>query len=210
MISNIYKLKLVVIGEHATGKTSLIKNFVEGQFSKDYRPTIGSNLFIKQLAFRKSLDSPSLDSAIPTSENNLPDPISTEYQVSLNLWDIAGQERWASIRHLYLRGAQGIIIVGDLSRRLTYELIESFWMKDLRENLDISNIPISLFANKTDLPPDISDQEVHAMAERINVKTVFFTSAKTGNHVMEAFQALIEKCMGIPHLIPISLKEFKN
>lgn len=183
-MTQIFKLKLCIIGEHACGKTSLIKNFVEGAYSKDYRPTIGSNLFIKKLAFRAN--------------------DGEEYQFTITAWDIAGQERWQSMRHTYYRGAQGVFIVGDLTRKNTFQQIEKFWVDDFRKNMD-TPIPIIMMANKNDLQGEISEEDVREMAARVKIDKVLFTSAKTGYHVNEAFIAMIKSCIGIDSIIPIPL-----
>ena len=180
----IFKIKFVIIGQHAVGKTSLIKNFVEGAYTKDYRPTIGANLFIKKLAFR--------DSA-----NN-------KYHFTITTWDIAGQERWGSMRRTYYRGAQGAIVVGDLSRKQTFSQIETFWVNDFKENLE-EDIPIILIANKRDLQTEISEDDVRAIGERMGIPKVIFASAKTGYHVYEAFAALIKACCEIDDLVSIPL-----
>jgi len=183
-MTQIFKLKLILIGEHAAGKTSLIKNFVEGAYSKDYRPTIGSNLFIKKLAFKNARD---------------------DYEFTITVWDIAGQERWTAMRHTYYRGAQGVFIVGDLTRKNTFDQIEKFWVKDFREN-GSPNVPIILLANKNDLKPEISEEEVRASAARCGIDKVIFTSAKTGSYVSEGFISLIKSCAELEDIIPIPLK----
>ncbi len=184
-MAKIFKLKLCIIGEHACGKTSLIKNFVESAYSKDYRPTIGSNLFVKKLAFK-------------SSDNE-------EYHFTITAWDIAGQERWQTMRHTYYRGAQGVFIVGDLTRKNTFHQIEKFWVDDFRKTMDF-DVPIIVLANKNDLPSEISNEEVLKIGERCKINKVLFTSAKTGQQVNEAFSVMIKHCIGIDDIIPIPLK----
>jgi len=92
-------LKIIVIGEPAVGKTSLVKKFVSGQFTKDYRSSIGTNIFTKKIILEKKTET------------------------TLQLWDIAGQERWVNIRRSYYSGAKGVIIVGDLTRSNTFDQI---------------------------------------------------------------------------------------
>lgn len=187
MTTQVYKLKLIIIGEHAAGKTSLIKNFVEGAYSKDYRPTIGSNLFIKKLAFKNK-------------EGD-------EYHFTITCWDIAGQERWTMMRHTYYRGAQGVFVVGDLTRKHSFKQIEEFWVKDFRENggQNTAGIPIIMIANKQDLTPEISEEQVREIAKSSNIEKILFTSAKTGYHVNEAFISMIKSCAGIDDITPIRL-----
>ena len=93
------KLKIIIIGETAVGKTSLVKKFISGQFSKDYRSSIGTNIYTKKIVLEKDTDA------------------------TLQLWHIAGQERWINMRRSYYSGAKGVIIVGDLTRRNTFNQI---------------------------------------------------------------------------------------
>lgn len=160
-----YKLKVVIIGEHAAGKTSLIKNFVEGKFSADYRPTIGTNIFIKKITF----------------ENG--------DEATLTVWDVAGQERWLSMRPLYYKGSSGALIVGDLTRKSTFDQILKFWAPDLKKNAGES-IPILLIANKCDLTREATDEEIHDCMNKIKAIDAVVTSAKNGDNVNKAFMTL--------------------
>ena len=158
------KLKIIIIGEYAVGKTSLVKKFVSGQFSKDYRTSIGTNIYTKKIMLEKNRD------------------------VILQLWDIAGQERWINMRHSYYSGAKGVIIVGDLTRRNTFNQIEKFWVPDIKQYCP--NAPIILIANKRDLSSKLGEQEINSLSKRINAKSEFFTSAKTGENVELVFEII--------------------
>lgn len=161
-----YTLKIIIIGELAVGKTSLVKKFITGKFSKDYRSSIGTNIFIKKINLK----------------NN--------GETTLQLWDIAGQERWINLRHSYYTGTKGAIIVADLSRKNTFEQIEKFWVPDFRLYCDIA--PIILIANKSDLKKDVDEHEINTLGKNINAKSVFITSAKTGENIELAFQVISE------------------
>ena len=162
-------LKIIVIGEPAVGKTSLVKKFVSGQFTKDYRSSIGTNIFTKKIVLER------------------------KKEVTLQLWDIAGQERWVNIRRPYYSGAKGVILVGDLTRNNTFDQIENFWVPDLTQ--DYSLIPIILLANKSDLSNKIEKQWINSLGERINTSSIIFTSAKTGENVELAFQLIAEQAI---------------
>lgn len=161
-----YTLKIIIIGESAVGKTSLVKNFITGKFSKDYRSSIGTNIFIKKIYLKNKVDT------------------------TLQIWDIAGQERWINMRHSYYAGTKGAIIVADLSRKNTFEQIVKFWVPDFRLYCD--EIPIILIANKSDLKRDVDEYEINNLGNKIDAKSVFITSAKTGENVELAFQVISE------------------
>nr|MDO8113747.1 Rab family GTPase [Candidatus Sigynarchaeota archaeon] len=158
-----YKLKLVIIGEHAAGKTSLIKTFVENKFSSDYRPTIGTNIFIRRLDLAGD-------------------------EVTLTVWDIAGQERWTSMRPLYYKGSSGAFIVGDLTRRSSFEAITKFWAPDLKKYA--GDLPIIVLANKCDLQHEATKEDIDDCAKSIGAIAAIETSAKNGDNVTEAFMRI--------------------
>ena len=164
IIIMVYQIKVIIIGDPGVGKTSLVKKFVSGQFSRDYKASIGTNIFIKKLV---------LDS---------------KKEVLLHIWDIAGQERWIKMRKLYYKGSHGALIVGDLSRRNTFDQIIQFWIPDLEKNCGA--IPYVLLANKTDLKPNILRSEIEEISKKINVNSILYTSAKNGEYVEDSFRTI--------------------
>jgi small GTP-binding protein len=162
-----YTLKVIIVGEPGVGKTSLVKKYITGQFSKDYKASIGTNMFIEK-------------QIIMDDEN----PI----EISLQLWDIAGQERWINMRHVYYSGTQGALVVGDLTRLRTFDQIEKFWYPDLIKYC--GNIPFLLIANKSDLSKGNVKERIEPLKETLNAFSILYTSAKTGTNVKEAFNLI--------------------
>ena len=162
----VYRIKVIIIGESGVGKTSLVKKFVSRRFTSDYRVSIGANLFVKDLILNSDID------------------------VSVQIWDIAGQEKWVKMRHLYYRGAHGALIVGDLTRGNTFEQLKEFWNPDLKKFC--GDIPKILVVNKVDLEPIVSNSDIEKLAQDINVKATIITSAKNGQNVEDAFHQIAE------------------
>ncbi len=162
----VYRIKVIIIGEAGVGKTSLVKKFVSGRFTSDYRVSIGANLFVKDLI------------------------LNSDINVTIQIWDIAGQEKWVKMRHLYYRGAHGALIVGDLTRGNTFEQLKEFWNPDLKKFC--GDIPKILVVNKVDLEPIVSNSDIEKLAQDINVKATIITSAKNGQNVEEAFHQIAE------------------
>jgi len=166
-----YHLKVIIIGDPAVGKTSLVIRYVSNRFNKDYRSTIGTNIYSKEIL------------------------LANNQKIFLNLWDIAGQERWARMREKYYYGSKGAIIVGDLTRPKTFEQIKEFWIQDINKYL--SKIPIILVGNKNDLESKVSLKRIEKLGKEINAISGIITSAKTGENVESAFKKLSEEILTI-------------
>ncbi|XP_032075066.1 ras-related protein Rab-38 isoform X1 [Thamnophis elegans] len=120
--------KLLVIGDLGVGKTSIIKRYVHHNFSPHYRATIGVDFALKVLSW------------------------DAETVVRLQLWDIAGQERFGNMTRVYYREAVGAFIVFDVTRPATFEAVTK-WKQDLDTKLTLPNgqlVPTVLLANKCD------------------------------------------------------------
>jgi len=176
-LSDAFKFKIVIVGDSAVGKTSLIKRYTTDSFEKDYISTLG-------MQFSKY------------EENVAGD------KVELFLWDLAGQETFSTLRGRFYTGSSGAIVVFSLSP----EEIETYnhvakWLSDIKEAC--GNIPTILFGNKADLvdqnalatSPNYSTSDVHVkkFAQDHKIIEYYKTSALTGQDVKEAFKALVFK-----------------
>ncbi|KAG2456318.1 RAB38 protein, partial [Polypterus senegalus] len=120
--------KILVIGDLGVGKTSIIKRSVHQNYSPNYRATIGVDFALKVLNW------------------------DADTVVRLQLWDIAGQERFGNMTRVYYREAIGAFIVFDITRPSTFEAVMK-WKEDLDSKLTLSNgtnVPAVLLANKCD------------------------------------------------------------
>ena len=169
--SETYRFKIVVVGDGAVGKTSLIKKFTKGTFERDYVKTIGAQ-FSK---FNKKID---------------------DDFIRLVFWDIAGQEDFNFLKPLFYKESKAAIIVYSLEENTLG--VKSFahiknWYEVVEENC--GDIPIVLFANKVDLVNEININKsiIQALANEYKFLNYFFTSAKTGQGVVDAFNSIIEQ-----------------
>ncbi len=164
-------LKLVVLGDAAAGKTSLINQYTEHSFKEDYKPTLGVNILTK-------------------------DVYVDEFDVDtrLILWDLAAQDKYALSRVLFFQGCSGALFVFDLTRSTTLTNIESVWYRDyLKYSSNPKGNDYLLIGNKLDLKEirSISRQEGEDLSNHLNCIEYMETSAKYGDNVEEAFKKLV-------------------
>ncbi len=165
------KRKVLLLGDGAVGKTSLIKKFVTDKFSDDYITTIGTKITKKDLLYN-------------TSEG--------EITLTLMIWDILGQKGYKSIQSSSYKGAEGAMIVCDLTRKETLASMVEYWIPEMRKV--IGEVPIIFVGNKCDLIDErqISADELAGTAQQYGCQS-FVSSAKTGENVESIFNALGEK-----------------
>lgn len=158
-----YEFKVLLVGDPAVGKTSLIRRFVEGRFEKEYKMSIGVDIFSKTVE---------VDDKV----------------ARLTLWDIASQERFARFRSAFYQQANGVLVVFDLTRPDTLESVED-WVREVKQYA--GEVEVALVGNKNDLKNQrkIKREDVDPWVDRYDCIYVE-TSALTGDGVEEAFTSL--------------------
>jgi len=164
----IYRFKFCIIGDNAVGKTSSIRQFVEGKFDKDYKSTIGLNI---------------VTHSFPLLDND----------INAVIWDLGGQQHYHKFRRNYYNGTQAAFIIFDLTRRESFENAKEYWYVELKEFTN-PGIPIILIGNKSDLTDKrkVKMEEGQRLADELAEKenslvSYIETSAKNGENIEEAF-----------------------
>lgn len=157
--------KICVLGAFGVGKTSLVRRYVESIFSDAYLTTVGVKIDKKTMNVGSDL-------------------------LTLLLWDVAGEDDSQAIRMSYLRGAAGYFLVVDGTRAETLDVARSI---RARVSEEIGPLPFLLLLNKADLEEDWQLSRPPDGALEDEAVAVLRTSAKTGEGVEEAFQALAER-----------------
>ena len=149
--------KILTIGESGVGKTCILRRFVENKFLKNHLATIGIDFKTKTLNINNQ-------------------------EIKLKIWDTAGQERFRNITTQYYKGADGIVLIYDVTDDASYEKIRD-WMEQILSN------------TKCDMEPRaVTEEQGNKMAEELKV-SYFETSALTGQGINEAFNELTRDIM---------------
>lgn len=157
--------KICMLGTLAVGKTSLVRRYVENLFSEKYQTTLGVKVDKKLVKV-------------------------DDQDITLVLWDLAGQDSYNGIRKSYLRGASGYLLVVDKTRASSLDFALKVY--DTEKQV-LGDIPCVLIFNKWDLTGkwDITEGTIDELAR--GGWDVIKTSAKTGMQVNDAFEKLARK-----------------
>ena len=170
---NLFNYKIVVVGESDTGKTNLINRFVLGRYDDQLYHTYSSNFLTKKI------------------------PLYDDINITTNIWDTVGGERYRSLLRIFMRFSQGIIIVYDISRKYTFESVRYYL--DLINQI-APNIVVALVGNKVDIEfeydsyyeREVTTEEGQKFAEDHNL-LFYETSGKNGTNVNEFFNDFIQR-----------------
>ncbi|UCC18238.1 MAG: GTP-binding protein [Promethearchaeota archaeon] len=163
--------KIIVIGDPAVGKTSLLTNFCGDKFNFEYVPTVGVNITKEPVTIK--------------------DDMGKDITVNLMVWDIAGQPQFYMLHRPYFNGADGMMLVYDITRSSSFSNINNWFSTSVKYGL--SGIPRILIGNKIDLKDE--RKIILPMAEHLSEKIdapFFETSALTGENVSLIFQKIAE------------------
>ena len=159
--------KILTIGESGVGKTSILRRYVQNKFEKHHLATIGIDYQTKTLKIK-------------------------DKEIKLKIWDTAGQERYRNIANQVYKGADGVILVFDVTDEFSFTKI-SDWMEQINNNEKKNEIAIILIGNKCDLTEErmVSEEKGREKAESLSIQ-YYETSAASGKGINEAFLGLAE------------------
>ncbi len=158
-------MKVILGGDGAVGKTTLVNQFVQDKFDVDYKGTIGVSIMKKAVMFPE-----------------------WDVEVRLTIFDLAGQAQFQRVRQTYFQGAKAGLIVYDCTRQETFDNIERWYNESIKVEKDIM---LMLIANKIDLEDArvVTTEQGKALAEKLGI-AYFETSALNKDIVEEAFRTL--------------------
>ena len=163
--SSIDNYKIVIIGDINVGKTSILSRFRYGSFESDYMPTLGIDFFSKNLFFE-------------------------DKTIRLILWDTAGQERFRSLIPSYLKNADCIIIVFDITNKESFLSLNK-WLTDAKNNASENTIYV-ICGNKIDLKErrTVNENEINKYIEKNTGVIYMECSAKNGQGIKDLFNVI--------------------
>jgi small GTP-binding protein len=154
--------KIVILGDPAVGKTSIIQRYVHNQFKENYIATLGFNIYTRYITINNK-------------------------KVGLSIWDVGGQKAFEKFSFRYLVESDAAIFIADVSRPTTIDHLEK-WNKRLDKVIN-RKIPKIILFNKIDLEYDINTitDRVIDLKIRPLFNGAVFASAKTGQNVVDIF-----------------------
>lgn len=162
------KIQVIILGDGAVGKTSLLKMYQDKQFTQSHMATIG-------------LDYVSSTYKSPKGE-----------EIAVKIWDTAGQERFRTITYSFYKQANGVIVTFDVTNATSFNNVKN-WLESIYQHAD-PNIVKALVGNKIDLEDQraVTYEEAKRLADQ-NKMPYFETSAKLNKNVDELINHMMEQ-----------------
>ena len=169
----IISFKILLLGDSTVGKTAFILRFCEDKFDEDSLTTIGldqKNKYVKR----------------------------GDKKIELHIWDTAGQERFRAIAKNLYKGADGILLMYDMSTLVSFNHIQE-WINSIKESVGISKIALIIVGNKCDLTTQeiTVDEEKKKNFEDTRKIKIIEASAKKNINVNDSFIVLIDKMLAL-------------
>jgi len=161
--------KVLLLGDSTVGKTCFLLRYCDKKFQEAHLSTIGLDYRLKTMTLESGK------------------------KIKLQIWDTAGQDRFRAITKNYYKGANGIILIYDVTNLQTYENVKN-WIAQIREEAN-PNVIIYLAGNKIDVSEEekvVKTEDGQKIADEFNLP-FYETSAKNGDNVNKIFEDLVEK-----------------
>ena len=178
--------KVLLLGDSTVGKTCFLLRYCDKTFQEAHLSTIGLDYRLKSMTLQSGKN------------------------IKLQIWDTAGQDRFRAITKNYYKGANGIILIYDVTNRQSYENVKN-WITQIREEAN-PNVVIYLAGNKVDVSEEekvVKTEEGKKIAEEFNLPH-YETSAKNGVNINRIFEELVEKVDEIYSKLEVPKIDQKN
>ena len=166
----LFEAEIITLGDGQVGKSSIILRYTDDKFHNIYLSTIGFDTKIKNIV---------LDNG---------------EEIKVKLYDTAGQERFKSIAKTYLKKANGILLIYDITRESSFNNVIN-WITDINDGTH-KDIPVVLIGNKSDLEDEriVTKEQGEKLAKQFGYENHFYeTSCLNGEKVKEAVNDLVDQ-----------------
>ena len=163
--NNAERVKVVFIGEYGVGKTSIILQYTTNKFDPDNVSSLGCGFSSKTMEF-----------------------LNVQKAIKFEIWDPPGYEKYRAIPKIYYKDARAIILVYDITNKLSFDAIKEYWNDEINK-YKVDNAILSVVANKSDLyeNSEVSNEEGKRYAQKIGA--IFqATSAKSNSGITALFE----------------------
>ena len=169
-------LKIIIVGDSGTGKTSFVNKYILNRFADTYQATIATQFSSKILEI---------------------DGITYRLQ----FWDIAGQDRSVTTTNIFCKNTNGVVLCCEINDKNTLNNT-IIWKNSIEQNIDVTNVPMIIIQNKCDLLGSELEynkgiEELKEFTERNGIKNCFRTSAMTGFGIQESMEYLIHEIIRV-------------
>jgi len=165
------KLKIIIVGAPWVGKTSLLSRFIDDTFNDTYKCSVGVDYMLRTMEVDGK-------------------------RIKLEIWDVAGNQRYPQLIKEHYRGAAGVAVVYDVTDKATFDHVTDKYAEQCREMAD-EGVSKLLVANKVDLASErqVDSKQAKGLADSLGMQYVE-TSAKTDKAgVEQAFLTLVREIM---------------
>jgi small GTP-binding protein len=182
-------MKIILIGDSKTGKTSIVNQYIYKQFSYNFLSTIGIGNSQKEIVFDNK-------------------------KIILDIWDTAGQEKFRALTRIFYKNAKAVIIVYSITNKQTFDEAKNYWYEQVKQNCH-SDVIIAIAANKCDLyeNENVKYEEAEAFANQINavIKETTATNHKQIDElVTELIKLFLNKKIERPHANSVLKKDIQK
>ena len=165
-------LKIIIVGDSGTGKTSFVNRYILNKFADTYQATIATQFSSKILEINK-------------------------ITYRLQFWDIAGQDRSVATTNIFCKNTNGVVLCCEINDKKTLENT-IIWKNSIEQNIDMENVPIILVQNKCDLLGSENEyengiEEIKNFCKENGINNCFRTSAMNGYGIKESMEYLIDE-----------------
>ena len=177
--------KVLLLGDTTVGKTCFLMKYTDKTFQDVHISTIGLDYRLKSMVLKSGKN------------------------IKLQIWDTAGQDRFRAITKNYYKGANGIILIYDVTNPKTYDNVKN-WVTQIREEAS-PNVVVYLCGNKIDMKEDrkVNEEDGKKMAEEFGFP-FNETSAREGIKINETFEDLVERIDSVYSKLDININKTKK